>query len=93
MSGRRFSSPGNKRVYTKEKLQKYREESQAFYSEQLFASMDVNARDSLSQELVKCKKAGGGYTRKDVCAETRKAGKRHPFLLQHCEGCPHLEDE
>ena len=93
MSGQRFSSPSSKRSYTKEKLQKYRDESQAFYSEQRFASMDSNAKESVAQELVKCKKAGGGYTRKDVCAETRRAGKRHPFLLQHCEGCPHLEDE
>ena len=93
MSGQRFSSSCNKRVYTKEKLQKYRDESQAFYSEQRFASMDSNAKEAAAQELVKCKKAGGGYTRKDVCAETRRAGKRYPFLLQHCEGCPHLEDE
>ena len=93
MSGQRFSSSCNKRVYTKEKLQKYRDESQAFYSEQRFASMDSSAKEAAAQELVKCKKAGGGYTRKDVCAETRRAGKRHPFLLQHCEGCPHLEDE
>ena len=93
MSGQRFSSSCNKRVYTKEKLQKYRDESQAFYSEQRFASMDSNAKEAAAQELVKCKKAGGGYTRKDVCAETRRAGKRYPFLLQHCEGCPHLADE
>ena len=93
MSGQRFSSSCNKRVYTKEKLQKYRDESQAFYSEQRFASMDSNAKEAAAQELVKCKKAGGGYTRKDVCEETRRAGKRYPFLLQHCEGCPHLEDE
>ena len=92
MSGQRFSSSTSKRSYTKEKLQKYRDESQAFYSEQRFASMDSNAKESVDQELVKCKKAGGGYARKDVCAETRRAGKRHPFLLQHCEGCPHLED-
>ena len=92
MSGQKFSDSGSKRRYSKEKLQKYREETQAFYSEQRMAAMDSGAKKSLQPDVVKCKKAGSGYTRKDVCAETRRAGKRHPFLLQHCEGCPHLED-
>ena len=78
---------------TDNKYRKFRGEVHGICSETHLSKMDNAAKDVVAPDLVRCKKAGNRLVRKQYCQEVLEAGKRHPFLLNPCKGCPKLEEE
>ena len=95
MGGQHFSSSSQKRVFNKRNNQKNRLDCLDYFTELRLSSLDDAAKDICSglPQLIKCQKAKGDYTRKENCEEIQKSGRKHPFLLQHCVGCPYLKED